>query len=104
MQDRYTDTHRESLVAVLGAPPEMCPIEPEILETESFEGYDRLRVSYFVSPGERVESFVLVPQNLTALVPAVVCHHRHNNDWMIGKSEIVGLAGDPCEAIGVELV
>jgi len=101
---RLTDTHRESLVSVLGAPPEMCPPEPELISSEQLDGYRREKIAYFVNPGERVASYVLIPDDLSAPAPAVVCHHRHSDDWNLGKSEIVGLAGDPDEALGVDLV
>lgn len=104
MYKHLTETHRESLIAVLGAPPDLCPLEPEILTSEEVDGYIRRKVRYQVHPAEFVCVYVLIPKDQPLPAPAVICHHRHNGTWSVGKSEVVGLAGDPDEAIGVELV
>ena len=52
---------------------------------------------------ERVKSFVLLPKNASETGPAVIAHHQHAGQFDLGKSEIVGLAGDPDQAYGAEL-
>jgi hypothetical protein len=35
--------------------------------------------------------------------PAIFCHHQHAGNFRIGKSELVGLDGDPNQAYAEEL-
>jgi dienelactone hydrolase len=99
------EAFRQSLQSVLGAPPDPAPLEPKVLGTEELETYRREKIQYQVAPGEWSYAYLLIPHNDEGTVrPAVYCHHRHNRDWRLGKSEVVGLAGDPEEAIGLELV
>ncbi|HLY25316.1 MAG TPA: dienelactone hydrolase family protein [Aggregatilineales bacterium] len=104
MQAHQTGTFRSSIVSVLGAPPDPCPLEPQIIEVAQCEGYRREHVKYQVSPGDWGYAYLLVPNDLTSAVPAVVVLHRHENRFKIGKDEIVGITGDPSHAIGLELV
>lgn len=96
--------HRDALRAVLGAPPDRAALNPHVLESVNAGLYRREKVTYQISPNEWGYAYLLIPNNLTAPAPVVFCHHRHNRDWRIGKSEIVGLAGKPSEALGLELV
>ncbi len=96
--------HRDALRAVLGAPPDRASLNPRVLESVNVGYYRREKVTYQISPNEWGFAYLLIPNNLTAPAPAIFCHHRHNRDWRVGKSEIVGLAGKPSEAIGIELV
>lgn len=105
MHPRYQiEAHRESLKSVLGAPPDDAPLNAQILETLGFEDYRREKIRYQVAPNEWSYAYLLIPRPLRESCPAIFCHHRHNRQWNIGKSEVVGLAGDPDEAIGLELV
>lgn len=105
MHPRYQiEAHRESLKSVLGAPPDNAPLNAQVVETEGFEDYRREKVRYQVAPGEWSYAYMLIPRPLRESCPSIFCHHRHNREWNLGKSEIVGLKGDPNEAIGLELV
>ncbi len=101
---RQTEAFRESIKAVLGAPPEDAPLNPQILEVKEFEDHQREKIRYQLDRGEWGYAYLLLPKPARKGMPAVFCHHRHNRDWMLGKSEVVGLQGDPNEAIGLELV
>ncbi|PJF41356.1 MAG: hypothetical protein CUN55_11830 [Phototrophicales bacterium] len=96
--------HRDALRAILGAPPDRAPLNPRILETADMETYRREKITYQLSPNEWGFAYLLIPHNITTPAPVVFCHHRHNRDWRIGKSEIVGLAGNSSGSIGLELV
>lgn len=96
--------HRDALRAVLGAPPDRAPLSPRVLESVNMGHFRREKVSYQISPGEWGFAYLLIPNDLMGPTPVVFCHHRHNRDWRIGKSEVVGLAGKPSEAIGIDLV
>ncbi|NDJ87231.1 MAG: prolyl oligopeptidase family serine peptidase [Chloroflexi bacterium] len=99
-----SEAHRESLKSVLGAPPDSAPLNPQILEVVEEETYRREKVRYHVNPREWGYAYLLIPKKAQGPLPAVFCHHRHNRDWTLGKSEVVGVRGDPSEAFGLELV
>src|SRR5579871_1382582 len=104
MQVHLTDTFRESISSVLGAPPDPAPLQPEVLDVVIGNGFRREHIKYQVSPGDWGYAYLLVPNNLRTAAPAIYAHHRHANNFKVGKSEIVGLAGDKEHAIGLELV
>lgn len=90
------------LRSIIGPPPDVVPLNAAVVEQEDKEGYQQLRVEYSAEAGERVPAYLLLPHGIST-APAVVCHHQHASNWGIGKSEVVGLAGDPDQAIGPEL-
>jgi dienelactone hydrolase len=94
---------RNALLKVLGSFPARCPIEPEVLAEEDCGRFVRQSVGYSVEQGERIRAFVLIPKGLTDRAPAVFCHHQHAGQFHLGKSEVVGLSGDPDQAFGAEL-
>jgi len=104
MQIQHADAFRTAISAVLGAPPDPAPLEAEVLDVVSADGYRREHIKYQVSPGDWSYAYLLIPDNLQGPVPVVYAHHRHENKFSVGKSEIVGLAGDNDYAIGLELV
>lgn len=69
----------------------------------------RQRVTYCVEPGDRIGAYLLLPAGARAenagsrKWPAVLAHHQHNNEFHIGKSEVVGITGNPQQAYGLEL-
>ncbi len=103
-QTSYTDAFRQAVNSVLGAPPDLAPLLPEVLDVVAEKGYRREHIKYQVSPGDWSFAYMLLPDPLTSPAPVIYCHHRHNNDFQTGKQEIVGLDGSGDESIGVELV
>ena len=101
---RQTEAHRESLKSVLGAPPDDAPLSPQVLEVEELETYRREKIRYQVNPGDWAYAYLLLPKPMRPPLPMIYSHHRHNRDWSIGKSEVVGIKGDEDEAFGLELV
>lgn len=95
---------RESLKSVLGAPPDPCSLDARVLQVETLDGYRREKVTYQVAPNDWAYAYLLIPASGNDSWPTVICHHRHNRDWSLGKSEVVGISGDPNEAVGLELV
>ena len=65
--------------------------------------YVRQTVEYAVEEAERIKSLLLLPKSTSGTAPAVIAHHQHAGQFDLGKSEVVGLAGDADQAYGVEL-
>lgn len=77
-------------------------IEYRILKSENADGYTRQLIEYD-SFGDKVKAFLLLPEKL-AHNPAIIINHQHNREHHLGKSEVCGLAGNPLQAFGPELV
>lgn len=93
------------LLQLLGEWPSKSPLSSAVVDQVDCGDYIRERVEYDTEPGERISAFVLVPKHKPGRnAPAVFCHHQHANNFALGKSEVVGLAGDPDQALAVELV
>jgi dienelactone hydrolase len=92
-----------TLIDLIGPTPRSCSLDPKILDHVDCGSYIRQTVEYAVEQSERVKSFVLVPKSATGPAPAILAHHQHAGQFDLGKSEVVGLAGNPDQAYGVEL-
>jgi hypothetical protein len=93
----------ESIAAFLGPFPSRVELDVEEMEQVDCGSYIRWKVRYSVAPGERVAAFVCVPKEAETPGPAVFCHHQHAGKFALGKSEVVGLEGDPDQAYASEL-
>jgi dienelactone hydrolase len=94
---------KESLEKLLGPWPQKAPLDPLIIESVDCGLYVREKVTYNVEPNERIAAYILVPKNRGEQKPAIFCHHQHASNFDLGKSEVVGLAGDPDQAYAAEL-
>lgn len=95
---------REQILSCLGRFPEKMPLQLRTLsETDAGDHLRRL-VEYCVEKDERIRAFLLIPKHAPAKSPAVLAIHQHAGKWALGKSEVVGLAGDPMQAYGLDLV
>ena len=65
-------------------------------------GYRRLCISYQGDEGDEIPAFLFVPDG-DGPFTAVLCHHQHNGERHLGKSEVAGLVGDPLQAFGPAL-
>ena len=77
-------------------------VEYKVLESTKEEGYTRQLIEYD-SFGDKVSAFLLLPEVLDNN-PAILINHQHNREHHWGKSEVCGLAGNPLQAFGAELV
>ena len=93
----------EKLRAVIGCPPDKAPLCESVLEQIDCDSYIQLKVEYSVEAHDRVPAYLLLPKGQIAPAPAVFCHHQHAGNFELGKSEVLGLAGDPDQAIAPEL-
>eukprot|EP01047_Picozoa_sp_COSAG01_P082810 COSAG01_NODE_17068_length_1181_cov_1.451941_2_plen_241_part_00 len=101
-------TVQQQLQACLGGLwPPPCALDAEVAEVNQPAGepFRRERVSYQSEPGERIPAFLLVPHAACAAspAPAISLCHQHAGQYHLGKSEPVGLAGDPSHHTGVAL-
>lgn len=88
---------------LIGDFPQKTALSPEILEEIDCGKYLRQKVAYNVEEGDRVTAYVCIPKNLSGTTAAIFCHHQHNGEFDLGKSEVVGLAGNPDQAYAAEL-
>jgi dienelactone hydrolase len=77
---------RDRLDALLGPMPEAVPLDLEVTETVSCDGYDRSRVVFDTEAGMSVPAYLLVPHGRTDPGTAVLAVHGHGE----GKSVVCG--------------
>lgn len=87
------------LLAWTGAP---SPPAIQVVAEDLRPGYIERLVEYSNSEGEPIRAFMLVP-DIPGPLPGVVVHHQHHGQRHLGKSEVVGHAGDPIQAFGPRL-
>ncbi|MCY1139940.1 dienelactone hydrolase family protein [Actinoplanes sp. Pm04-4] len=91
------------ITGFLGPAPAKVALAAERLERVDCGRYTREKVRYSVGENERVSAYVCIPHDLAGPAPVVFCHHQHASRFDLGKSEVVGLAGDPDQAYAAEL-
>jgi dienelactone hydrolase len=75
------------------------PVAYDVHDAVALAGYSRLTISYAASDGDTIPAFLLVPDG-EGPFPGLLLHHQHHGERHLGKSEVVGLAGDPLQAFG----
>ncbi|HMS25281.1 MAG TPA: dienelactone hydrolase family protein [Acidimicrobiia bacterium] len=93
----------DTFLDLVGPMPNKTDLNTEVLESVDCGSYTREKVEYSVELNDRVRAYVCIPKNIDEGVPAIFCHHQHNGEFDWGKSEVVGLVGDPEQAYAVEL-
>ena len=96
------DGTREAIAGLLGPRPDRAPMCGSVMEVADCGTYARERVTYPTSTGP-VTAYVCIPHERPRPMPAVFCHHQHASRFALGKSEVVGLDGDPDQAYAHEL-
>lgn len=100
---KNTAALKDKLLRILGPFPEKVSLESRIIAQEDCGLYIREKVDYMVEEGERITAFVLRPKLINGKTPAIFCHHQHAGNFKLGKSEVVGLGGNPDQAFAAEL-
>jgi dienelactone hydrolase len=79
----------------LGNPPdEKLETSPELVEEYHMDGYIKRKIAYNVSPDERIDGWLLLPEKISAgPLPAVLCIHQTTPH---GKEQVIG--NDPSPA------
>ena len=70
------------------------PVEYQVLESQSFEAFQRQLISYRGSEDDEIRAYLFLPTK-TPIVGSVLVHHQHAGKRHFGKSEVAGLVGDP---------
>lgn len=93
----------DTFFKLLGPLPQKVSPSFALLDEVDCGTYVRQTVEYAVEAGERIRAFLCVPKEGGRKKTAVFCHHQHAGNRLLGKSEVVGLAGDPDQAYAAEL-
>lgn len=93
---------REAFHQALGPVRDWSVGDVEVVGEFQDDGFVRRQVAYDV-PSGRASAFVCIPDGLERPAPLVYCHHQHNGEFHLGKSEVVGLQGHPDQAYAAEL-
>ena len=94
---------KETLAAAIGKFPDKVPLRPATLECVDCGTYRREKVEYFTEPVETIRAYICIPKSAGPGTPAIFCHHQHAWNFALGKSEVVGLAGDSDQNYAAEL-
>ena len=94
---------RRQFIRLLGGFPDHTDLNPRLLKRQ--EERDRIVewITYESEPGEVVPAVMLIPRRHTPPLPVVLCHHQHAGQYDLGKSEVLGWAGNPQQAYAAEL-
>jgi dienelactone hydrolase len=91
------------IIRLLGPFPDKVDLDAKVIEQSDCGSFTREKVTYNVGAGERISAYICIPKQLQTLAPVIFCHHQHNGDFELGKSEVVGLIGNPDQAYAKEL-
>jgi dienelactone hydrolase len=79
-----------------------APVEYETIGALDRGAYHLSLVTYRGDEEDTIPAYLLVPDS-PGPHPAVLIHHQHNGERHLGKSEVVGIAGDPMQAFAPAL-
>jgi dienelactone hydrolase len=95
--------NRNKLLSLLGKMPAKVELNLTVIEEVDCGTFVRKKISYASEMGETIPAFLCIPENATTSTPAIYCFHQHAGNLLLGKSEVVGLAGSPEQAYAKEL-
>src|SRR4051812_20234039 len=93
---------REEIAAFLRFKIVESPVPFTTHEVVEEVGYRRSLISYLGEEGDSIPAYLLLPHGAGPFA-AVLVHHQHAGQRYLGKSEVVGLVGDPLQAFGHRL-
>lgn len=94
---------RIQLQNYIGIAPQNASTVYTVIEAIEKSTYTQCLISYEGSEGDLIPAYLLIPKGLGPY-PGLLIHHQHNRERHLGKSEVCGLAGNPLQAFGLELV
>ena len=89
---------RDDLFFLLGAMPTKTELDLHVIEEVDCGTFIRKKIDYSAEARETISAFLCIPKVTCTPLPAIYCFHQHGNNWLLGKSEVVGLAGSPDQA------
>jgi len=95
--------NQKQFLELIGKLPKRTNLNSRVIEEKDCGKYTMQKIEFYAEKDERIPAYILIPKNLNKKVPAIYCHHQHASNWDIGKSEVVGLQGDPDMGYAVEL-
>jgi len=101
--DKNSAVFKKLLLTLLGPFPDKVPLRSRILESNDCGSYLREKVEYCTELEEVVRAYICLPRTRKPKTPAVFCHHQHDWNFSLGKSEVAGASGDPDQGYAVEL-
>lgn len=91
------------IIRLLGQFPIKVDLNAKIVEQIDCGNFIREKVTYNVEAEECISAYICIPKQFRTPLPAIFCHHQHNGEFELGKSEVVGLNGNPDQAYAKEL-
>ncbi len=93
---------KESILNFLAPFPQKVALDLKIVEETDQGSYLQTKLAYYVEEEDLVTAYLLIPKEIK-FDAVVFCHHQHAGNHRLGKSEVVGLAGDPNQHYAKEL-
>lgn len=93
---------RKQFLALLGKLPEKASLNIQTIEEVDCGSFVRRKISFSSEKNEIIMAYLCIPKKQKPL-PAVYCFHQHGGNHMLGKSEVVGLAGSSDQKYATEL-
>lgn len=93
----------QTFITLLGKLPAKASPNPIVVEEVDCGTYMRQTIEYAVEPKEHIRAYLCLPHKRTHPLPALYCFHQHAGNRLLGKSEVVGLVGDPDQVYAHEL-
>jgi len=97
---------RDAIRQFLGYEIRQETVHYEVVESIIQDGYTCHKITYpsnYDDYGRDISAFLLIPDEAKTC-PAVLLQHQHHGQRHLGKSEVIGLAGDPLQNFGEALV
>ena len=87
------DVSREEIWRRMGAFPQRCDLDCELIESSESRGIVLEKVRYQIEAGEWVASYVGRPRDVESPLPGVVALHQHGGNRFCGKGEVFDTTG-----------
>ncbi|MEM7618269.1 MAG: dienelactone hydrolase family protein [Pseudomonadota bacterium] len=93
---------KAKFINLLGDLPVKAPLNLEIIEDQDCGSYTRKKILFSSESNERISAYLCIP-NDSKMMAAIYCFHQHAGNYLLGKSEVVGIRGDKSLAYAHEL-
>jgi dienelactone hydrolase len=93
---------RASIIKFLQPFPKKVARKVQVLAQIDYELYSQQKLSYYTEKEDQAFAYLLIPHEIKHTA-VILCHHQHAGNHALGKSEVVGLAGDPDQFYAKEL-